>query len=54
MCRGAKPLCRESEGARQMPFVTPFPSERVRGMVEKVFEYPPSYYRAQPETHEEC
>ena len=40
-CRGAKPLCRESEGVPQMPISSPFLDRKgVRGMVERVLKHP--------------
>ena len=39
-CRGAKPLCRESEGAPQIQILSPLPGRKgVRGMVERVFQH---------------
>ena len=48
VCRGAKPLCRESEGVPQIQFLPPswpracpesIEGKGVRGMVERVFQH---------------
>ena len=41
VCRGAKPLCRESEGVPQIGISTPFLVRKgARGMVGRVVQHP--------------